>query len=82
MTTCAERQPAPSAKTTRLARAFGLGCDARLAGLPLSACPFPCRGGAEMGYWWRRGWRDVHYYWSADALWPHLDLPPVGEAPP
>jgi ribosome modulation factor len=77
--TLLDQQMAPTALTLRRARAFGRGCDARLTGLPLSACPYP--PGEDMAAAWTRGWWDVERYWSHDALWPHLDLPPVREAP-
>jgi hypothetical protein len=75
MITATERPPAPSAQAARRARTFGLGCDARLAGLPLAACP--CPGNDEQAYWWRRGWWDVERAWGADALWEHRGLPAV-----
>jgi ribosome modulation factor len=77
--TLLDQQLAPTALTLRRARAFGRGCDARLAGLALAACPYP-----EQDYLataWRGGWLDVDAHWAQDALWPHLDLPRVRAAP-
>jgi ribosome modulation factor len=77
--TLLDQQIAPTALTLRRARAFGKGCDARLAGLPLAACPYP-----EQDYLataWRAGWLDVDRFWAADALWAHLDLPRARAAP-
>lgn len=75
--TLIDQQLNPTVLTVRRARAFGRGCDARLAGLPLSACPHP--GQEFLALAWRRGWLDVDRAWATEALWPHLDLPPVPE---
>jgi ribosome modulation factor len=65
----------PAAPADPLARAFNRGSDARLAGLPRSANPYPhddpCRA------LWRQGWQDVATWWAVEALWPHADLPEV-----
>jgi ribosome modulation factor len=81
VSTLAERQTDPAALDLLTARAFGRGCDARLAGLPLSACPHDPLWERHLAAAWRVGWLDVDAHWSQDALWPHLDLPRVREAP-
>jgi ribosome modulation factor len=77
--TLLDQQSAPTAETVRRARAFGKGCDARLAGLPLAACPYPA--GEDMAVAWTRGWWDVDRFWACNALWPHLDLSRVRATP-
>lgn len=52
--------------------AFNSGCDARLAGLPLEACPY--RSGVSRAEW-ARGWRDVNDHWGELAKWPVKPLP-------
>jgi hypothetical protein len=81
VSTLAEQQAAPSALDLLRARAFGAGSDARLAGLPLSACPHDPLWERALSEAWRRGWWDVDAHWAADALWPHPDLPRVRAAP-
>jgi hypothetical protein len=46
--------------------AFGLGCDARLAGFSIHDNPYPP---AEHHAWrqWRRGWEDVQDHWGKDC---------------
>lgn len=61
--------------TERRARAFGKGCDARLAGRPATRCPYQTN--QELASAWRQGWLDVNYHWAQDALWAHKDLPEV-----
>lgn len=55
-------------------RAFGEGSDARLAGKPLTACPYP--PGDQMNYW-VLGWRHLAREWGLDAKWPVRELPRV-----
>lgn len=61
------------------ASAFGQGSDARLAGLPLSACPYRSADGYSCVYW-KMGWWDVNDFWANQARWIHRKLPPVREA--
>jgi hypothetical protein len=77
VSTLAEQQAAPTALDLMCARAFGRGSDARLAGLPLAACPHDPLWQRPLAEAWRRGWLDVDRYWAQDALWPHRDLPGV-----
>lgn len=42
--------------------AFNLGCDARIAGLPLGHNPY-C-GGTDLARCWRAGWFDVDAHWG------------------
>jgi ribosome modulation factor len=73
-------QQPPSPAAVRRALAFNRGSDARLAGLPPSACPY---GLGEQGYLlWVQGWRDVDRFWGEDARWPCPGLPPVGGQTP
>ena len=72
--TLRDQQLCPTPRTRRRARAFGAGSDARIAGLPLRACPYR---DDFLGSAWRLGWWDVHRLWARDALWPHMDLPEV-----
>ena len=58
-----------------LARAFNAGSDARLAGLPPTACP-PAE--THWRNWWHRGWDDVDRKWGTWAKTPVKRLPPVG----
>ncbi len=49
------------------APAFNRGCDARLAGQPLSANPFNTNGTSEernFAQYWRKGWHDVDDHWG------------------
>ena len=58
------------------ARAFNRGSDARLAGRPLSANPYPAT--PEDGrQWqnWRYGWQHADASWGLDAKWPVKELP-------
>lgn len=50
-----------------LSDAFGEGCDARLAGLPLSANPYQSSVGHRE---WQRGWKDVNDFWGGAGPWP------------
>jgi hypothetical protein len=59
VSTLAEQQAAPSALDLLRARAFGGGCDARLAGLPLSVCPHDPLWQRRLATAWRAGWLDV-----------------------
>lgn len=69
----------PESDSVGRRRAFGLGGDARLAGLPVTANPF---GSAEgrLRAAWAEGYCDVHYHWGEEALWPHRRLPPIRPA--
>lgn len=60
-------------------RAFNEGCDARLAGWPMSYCPYLP---TEISLYesWRRGWLDVQHSWGKESPWPVRPLPPVKEA--
>lgn len=55
--------------------AFNQGCDARLAGLPLSMNPY--RGSARTN--WRLGWLDVDRHWAewVEGRWRVYLLPDV-----
>ena len=46
-------------------RAFNLGSDARIAGLPLTACPYPSAVEAKA---WRSGFHDAEDHWG-DKDW-------------
>ena len=59
----------------RMARAFNRGCDARLAGEPLSANPYEKLGHEHDS--WAYGWRDVHHSWGRMSRRPFRKLPPV-----
>lgn len=61
------------------AEAFGRGSDDRLAGLPLSDCPYEDKKGKSA---WRLGWRDVDRNWAKDRrfFWPPSPLTPVAGA--
>ena len=63
-----------------VAEAFGEGCEARLAGVPLSANPHPCTRPTNQDYfYWRLGWLDVEHHWGEAAKWPVKKLPEVKE---
>ena len=50
------------------AKAFGEGCDARIAGRGRHmACPYRVEQERDLYLQWRRGWLDVHHHW---ASWP------------
>jgi hypothetical protein len=53
-----------------IARHFGLGADARIAGLPLSARPRSLK--ANLRKAWADGWLHCHSNWSADARTPTM----------
>lgn len=58
--------------------AFNLGCDARLAGKPMSACPYTASTCEYLQ--WRRGWADVdksYGVWARKRGWQVRPLPPV-----
>lgn len=59
---------------------FGRGCDARLAGHPVEACPYEPSGYAFIQ--WVAGWRHVHTYWGnlVFGRWAYRPLPLVREA--
>ena len=57
------------------ARAFNLGSDARLAGVPFTACESPC----ELKAMWQDGWLDVHRFWGHWSKTPVKRLPWVPE---
>lgn len=56
-------------------RAFNEGCDARLAGHPLSANPYDFLTAEAKT--WRDGWNHVDKYWGRDAGGKAPPLPPV-----
>lgn len=58
-----------------LARAFNAGSDARIAGLPVRACPFI--GAGHEATYWRAGYDDVSDHWGHWARWPVKRLPRV-----
>lgn len=61
-----------------LAHAFNLGCDARLAGLPLTANDYS--SSQQDAYQsWERGWRDVDQYWGKWTRGAAVPLPKVVE---
>lgn len=64
--------------TGQLARAFNLGCDARLAGLPETANPYTSDGRREW-YSWRAGWHDCAIWWGCYVAgrWAIMSLPLV-----
>ena len=57
------------------AKAFNIGSDARIAGLPLSYNPYIVN--TVLYKEWIRGWRDVHRYWGIFALVPVKLLPEI-----
>lgn len=61
--------PSPSES----ARAFGAGSDARIAGRPPSANPFPRED--WLYFQWRKGWRHADAEWGLDARRPVAALP-------
>lgn len=61
-----------------IARAFNLGSDARLAGVPLSDNDYSSDQKDEYQSW-RRGWNDVHYFWGHDSKRLYRPLPPIRE---
>lgn len=61
-------------------RAFSLGSDARIAGQPMTANPYPVAEKAIRKAW-QEGWWDVHHFWNAWAQWqkyPTRELPASG----
>ncbi len=66
---------------TERSHAFAIGSDARLAGLPASANPFPCKNGRDEHDYWLLGWRNVDLSWgcAVRGRWPVRELPPVRE---
>lgn len=58
-----------------LAKAFNLGANARLMGLPVDACPK--HEDFNWGHYWRMGWHDVDRNWGSKARWPILMLPEI-----
>ena len=56
-----------------LARAFGAGCDARLAGKNEYSNPYQLDGPHYIMF--LRGHHDVDIHWSVDAKWPTKKLP-------
>ncbi len=51
---------------TQNAWAFGCGCDARLAGLPPTACPHQTRepDGSRLAVHWQAGYKHVADHWG------------------
>jgi ribosome modulation factor len=49
-------------------RCFNQGSDARLAGDPIEACPFP--PGDPAWAHWCEGWRHVDQHWAVDNGYP------------
>ncbi len=45
-------------------RAFNIGCDARIAGIPLKDNPYHSRGQESLHNKWRIGWMDVAVNWG------------------
>lgn len=66
-------------------RAFNLGSDARIHGLPLTANPFESRkalGDTYLWQMWVNGWRHVNSSWNVDnQYYPVGNLPPVRHTP-
>ena len=60
-----------------LSRAFNLGCDARLQGLPVTANPFSSTSSLSNYKLWRNGFWDVHNNWGKWAKWPIMPLPEI-----
>jgi ribosome modulation factor len=62
-------------------RAFNLGCQARLAGLPLSANPYGDLADIHPRRAWAEGWRHVDHYWGGGVRgrWRYAALPAVTE---
>ena len=52
---------------------FGLGCDARLAGIPLEDNPYIL----EDGRVWKEGWLYVEKHWGDMAKRPVKKLPKI-----
>jgi ribosome modulation factor len=60
------------------AMAFNAGSDARIAGQPITACPYDATGRVNQEReLWKAGWRSVHREWGLDAKWPVRALPAV-----
>ncbi len=58
--------------------AWNAGCDARLAGRPVSANPYSrVLGTHVLSQAWREGWRHVEQFWGVDARKP---VEPLREA--
>lgn len=56
------------------ARAFNLGCDARINGQSLWKDPYPHDG--HLTTYWRKGWHDVDQHWGE---WAKGSVPPLPE---
>ena len=54
--------------------AFNRGCDARLAGQPVTACPYDI---PQYRHLWKQGWWHVQRHWGRDAKWPVRRLPRI-----
>lgn len=59
-------------------KAFNMGCDARLAGLPITANPHNVK---ILSTYWRMGWEDVDVFWGKKVRgrWPYMALQAVKE---
>lgn len=68
-----------SDETEIMARAFNRGCDARIAGMSLSANPYNLVERPECWLQWRLGYKDVDRYWGRNALWHVRPLPRLRE---
>ncbi len=57
------------------ARSFGAGCDARIAGLPISKCPY---SEGQLRRYWREGHAHASTEWGVDSIPARRTyLPPV-----
>ncbi len=57
------------------AAAFSEGSDARIAGLPISKCPY---AEGQLRRYWREGWSDVQQNYGVDSPRElRVALPPV-----
>ena len=63
---------------SHIARCFNAGCDARLAGRPMSENPYV--GDSASMSAWRQGWRNVAMSWGSGVVrrWPFRQLPVLG----
>jgi hypothetical protein len=57
-------------------RAFNLGSDARIDGVPLNSNPYPSDS-VTNHIAWRMGWLDVSENWGKLARWPIRSLPAI-----
>lgn len=59
---------------------FGRGCDARLAGHPVSSCPYEPSSYPYLQ--WVAGWRHVTLYWGnlVFGRWAYRPLPVIRDA--